>query len=122
MKFFISLILIAALSFAACLYLPWWIIAVAGFLVAVAIPQGAGWSFLSGFLAVFILWAGMSFWISSANDHLLAHKISPLIIKIDNPVLLILATGLIGGLVAGLGALTGSFVRRRRKVESQSRL
>ena len=113
MKFIVSLILIAALSFVSCLYLPWWSIAVTAFIVAVVIPQGAGRSFLSGFLAVFLLWAGLSFWISLANEHLLAHKIAPLIIKIDNPLLLILATGLIGGLVAGFGALTGSFIRGR---------
>ena len=118
MKFFISLILIAALSFAACLYLPWWMIAVAGFIVALVIPQGAGRSFLAGFLAVFLLWGGLSFWMSSANDHLLAHKISPLIIKTDNPILLIIITGVLGGIVAGFGALTGSFIRWRRKVKA----
>lgn len=113
MKFLISVLLIAALSFAACLFLPWWIIAVTGFLVAAVIPQGAGRSFLSGFIALFLLWSGMSFFISAANGHLLAHKIAQLFIKVDSPILLILLTGLIGGLVAGLGSLTGSFLRKR---------
>jgi hypothetical protein len=114
MKFIISVLLTAAISFAVCLYLPWWVIAVAGFLVAVIIPQGAGRSFLSGFLALFILWFGLSFWISSANHDLFAHKISLLILKMDSPIVLMIVTGLIGGLVAGLGALTGSFIRKKR--------
>lgn len=113
MKFFISILLIAALSFALCLYLPWWFIAVAGFITAVFIPLGAGRSFLAGFLAVFILWGFMSFVLSNANGHLLAHKVSVLIIKADNPYVLMLVTALIGGIVAGLGALTGGLLRKR---------
>lgn len=116
MKFLLSVLLIAALSFAACLFLPWWVIAIAGFLVAVIIPQRSWRSFLSGFLALFLLWAGMSLMISSANDHLLAHKISMLFIKLDNPILLILLTGFIGGLVAGLGSLTGSFLLKKKEI------
>lgn len=112
MKFFASVILIGLLSFAAGLFLPWWVIAIAGFVVAFAIPQKAGLAFLSGFIALFVLWAGLSFWISAANNHLLAHKISMLFIKVDNPMLLIMVTGLIGGLVAGLGSLTGRLFRK----------
>ncbi len=113
MKFLVSLLLIAVLSFAACLFFPWWSIAFAGFIVAVLIPQGSGRSFVCAFLACFTLWAGLSFWISAANDHLFAHKISLLIMKTDSPYLLMVVTGIIGGLVAGMGALTGGLVRRK---------
>ena len=114
MKFITSLILTALLSFAACLYTPWWSIAIAAFLVAVLIPQRPGKAFLTGFVALLLLWGGLSFWISNNNDHLLAHKISLLILKIDSPYLLILATALIGGLVGGFAALTGAFARKSR--------
>ncbi len=69
-------------------------------------------SFLAGFVALFLLWGGLSWYISSSNNDLLAHKVSLLILKMDSPMLLILATALIGALVAGLAALSGSFVRR----------
>ena len=113
MKFITSLILTALLSFAACLYLPWWSIAFAAFVVAALIPQGAVKNFLAGFTALFLLWGGLSFWISNNNEHLLAHKVSLVILKMDSPSLLIFATALIGALVAGLGALSGSFLRKR---------
>jgi hypothetical protein len=116
MKFFISLILIAFLSFAACLYLPWWSIAVVAFLVVLFIPQSPGRAFLCGFLALAILWGGLSFWISNNNEHILAHRVSQLVLQADNPYLLIVVTALIGGLVAGLAALTASFVGRRKAV------
>ncbi|MFT3980711.1 MAG: hypothetical protein QM687_09605 [Ferruginibacter sp.] len=112
MKFFLSILLVALVSFAACLYLPWWSIAAAGFLVAVAIPQRPFASFLAGFLGAFLLWVILSAITSSANGHVLAQKIAQLILKTGSPWLLIAVTGLLGGLVAGLGALTGSFIRR----------
>ncbi len=112
MKFFISILLTALLSFALCLFLPWWVIAIAGFAVAFAIPQKTGLSFVAGFLALFLLWVGLSFWMSTANNHLLAHKISLLFIKVDNPMLLIVITGIIGGVVAGFGSLTGKLSRK----------
>ena len=114
MKFIISFILTAVLSFAACLYLPWWSIAVAAFIVAALIPQRPGKAFITGFLALFFLWAVLSFWISNNNEHVLAHKISLLIFKMDSPYLLILATASIGALVAGLAALSGSLLRTRK--------
>ncbi|MEP6712764.1 MAG: hypothetical protein ABJA37_10125 [Ferruginibacter sp.] len=114
MKFIISLILIALLSFAACLYLPWWMVAVVAFMVVALIPQSAGKAFLCGFSAVFILWFALSFWMSTNNNHILAHKISLLIIKADSPYMLMIVTGLIGGLVAGFGAITASFIRERK--------
>jgi len=118
MKFLVSLILTALLSLAACIYFPWWSIAIVAFVVAVLIPQEAGLSFLAGFLSLFLLWGILSFWISSSNDHILAHKISQIIIKIDNPYLLMFVTALIGGVVAGFAAITGSFLRKKKVTSS----
>lgn len=114
MKFTISLFLTALLSFAACLYLPWYSIAAAAFIVALLIPQRPGRAFISAFIALFLLWGGMSYWISNNNEHLLAHKISQLVLKMDNPYLLIAATAFIGGLVAALAALSGTYLRKTR--------
>jgi hypothetical protein len=114
MKFIISLLLTALLSFAACLFLPWWSIAIAAFVVAALIPQKPLKAFATGFAALFLLWGGLSFWISNNNEHLLAHKVSILILKIDNPFALIFATALIGALVAGLAALSGSYLRKSK--------
>ena len=100
------------LSFAMCLFLPWWSIAIAAFIVAAIIPQSAVKSFLTGFTALFLLWGALSFWISNNNEHLLAHKVSMVLLKMDNPWMLIFATAFIGALVAGFAALSGSFLRK----------
>ena len=113
MKFFVSLLLIAMLSFAACLFLPWWAIAIAAFVVTALIQQPPVYAFLAGFISIFLFWSAMAFIISYNNDDILAHKVSQLIIQMDNPLLLILVTGLLGGIVAGVAGLAGSFVRKR---------
>lgn len=110
MKFPVSILLIALLSFVSCLYLPWWTIALTAFLVTALIHQPSWKSFLSGFIALFLLWMGLAWYISSSNEHLLARKVSVLIVQTDNTFLLILLTALIGAITAGFGALAGSYL------------
>ncbi len=117
MKFLVSLVLIILLSFVACLYFPWWSIAITAFLVTALIPQSALMSFVTGFCALLLLWGGLSIWISSYNHHILAHKISLLILKADSPFLLVLITALIGAIVAGFAALAGSYLKKSSSLE-----
>jgi hypothetical protein len=112
MKFIVSVVLMAILSVAACLYLPWWTIAPVAFLVAALIPQKPGKSFLTGFISLFLLWGSLTWYISSNNDHILAHKVSVLIIKENSAAMLVGITALIGALVAGFAALAGSYLRK----------
>lgn len=114
MKFISSLLLTALLSYAACLFLPWWSIALAAFLVAFFISQKIGWAFLSGFLSIFILWFALSQYISSKNEDILAHKISQIILQTDNPFMLMLVTGLVGGIVAGFAAAAGASLQMKK--------
>lgn len=114
MKFIVSVILVALLSVALCIYLPWWSIAIAAFLIAAVIPQEPFKAFLSGFIALLLLWGGLVLYISLKNENILAHKISLLILKVDNPFILMLVTALIGAFIAGLASLSGSYVRSNR--------
>ena len=111
MKFLIATLLIILLSFCACLYFPWWSIAIVAFLVSALISQKPLTSFLSGFLALFLLWGVLTFYISTANENILAHRVSVLVLKADQPYLLIALTAIIGALVAGLAALSASYIR-----------
>lgn len=109
-NFLLSILIIAIAAFALQQFLPWWSIAVAAFVVTLFIRQKAGMAFLGGFIAIFLLWAGWSFVISGANEHLLAGKVAVLMATLTGgkAFALFLLTGLIGGLVGGLAALTGS--------------
>ncbi len=113
MKFIIALLLTAILAYFGGIYFPWWTIAVAAFLVPLLIVQPPFRSFLTGFLAVFLLWAYLAWQADNANEGILSERISPLIPGPDNALFLILITGFLGGLLGGLGALTGSLIRRK---------
>jgi cbb3-type cytochrome oxidase subunit 1 len=114
MKFIVSVILTAFLAFAAGLYgdLPWWLFAITSLIVAIAIPQKPGKAFLSGFLALFLLWVLLAAMKDMPNHHLLSEKVAKVLPLGGSYVALILITGIVGGLVSGLAALTGSYARR----------
>ena len=107
MKFIISIIVTLLLAFSMGLVLPWWSIAIAGFISGLLFAQKIWISFITSFLALFIFWGAMALYISIANDHILAHRISMLVIKKDNPYLLIQITAFLGGITAGISAVTG---------------
>ena len=111
MKFLAALILTALLAFIAGLYLPWWGIVIAAFIVALIVYQKAGIAFLSAFSGLFLLWSGLSLWIDTKNESIFSAKIGVLLGVGNNPFLLILITGIAGGLVAGFAAMSGSFLR-----------
>lgn len=112
MKFLIAFVLTILLSFAGALYFPWWIIAVAAFIVAAFIPQQPFKSFLTGFIALFILWGAQAFFIDSQNHHLLATRVASILPLGGSYIVLILVTAFIGGLVAAMAALSGSLLRK----------
>ena len=111
MKFFVSLLLTAILAFVAGLYLPWWCMVFAAFFVALLIHQRSGRAFLAAFLGVFFLWAFLAWWIDMKNDSVLSKKIAELFPLGGSSLLLILISALIGALVAGFGAMSGSYLR-----------
>ncbi|TDH28024.1 hypothetical protein EXU57_06055 [Segetibacter sp. 3557_3] len=112
MKFTAALILTMLLAFAMCLFLPWWTIALAAMIVAVCIYQWPLRAFFAGFLALFLLWGMQSFFIDQQNGHLLASKVAQILPLGGSPFALVLVTAFVGALVAGMGALTGSLLRR----------
>jgi len=64
---------------------------------------------------LFLLWGGLAFWIDVSNDHVLSKKIAAILPLGGNSILLILVTALVGGLVAGFAAMSGSFLRASAK-------
>ncbi len=113
MKFFVALLLTALLAYAGGLFFPWWIIAVAAFVVAAFIPLPPYKAFISGFLALFALWGLYTTIIDDANHHVLATRLALVLPLGGSFFALIMLTACIGGLVAGMAALTASYLRKR---------
>ncbi len=115
MKSLITIILTALLSFALGLYLDWWSIAIAAFIVSLFIPQKPLLAWVCGFLALFVLWGSLAFWKSHANGDLLAAKIANVLPMGGSVLLLKIVTAFVGALVAGFAALAGSYLRQPKK-------
>lgn len=110
MKFLLSLVLTAIASYVGGMFLPWWSMAIIAFIISLIIYQSAGKSFLAGFLSIFILWAVLAFIIDQQNNSILSKKIAQILPLGGFTTLLILVTALLGGLIAGLSALSASLL------------
>lgn len=102
------LILIVAWIFS--LVLPWWSIAIPGLVFGYQFEKNKWASFGWGFLALFLLWGGQALYIHIANDGILSTRIATML-GVGSPYIVILVTGVIGGLVSGLATLTGRLLR-----------
>ncbi|THU32438.1 hypothetical protein FAM09_26970 [Niastella caeni] len=112
MKFGISILLTIVVSFAAGMYLPFWSAALVAFLVALFIYQKPGMAYLAGFVSILLLWALLAWWIDTQNDSILSTRMATLFPLGGSSALLILITGLVGGIIGGLSALSGNFLRK----------
>ena len=111
MKFLIQIVVIGLLAFVAEIFLDWWSIAIAAGIGGYFFKSKA--NFLSGFLAIAFLWIVIAWKIDSASPSHLAEKVAA-IFKTTKPILTMI-TGVLGGLVGGMGALTGSLLRKDKK-------
>ncbi len=116
MKFLSAIILTALLSFTVGLFtvLPWYTFVFCALAVAVAIHQKPFKAFAAGFIALVVLWCILAIIKDVANEHILSIKVAQILPLKGNYILLIIVTGFIGGLVAGFGALTGSYLRKAK--------
>lgn len=111
MKLIVRLILIVALTWFLSFYLPWWIVIVVSFLVGLVIDGSGFNAFISGFLGAGLLWLIYSWYLDIQTNSILSSKLVELF-PFDDKILLIIMSGLIGGLCGGFGAVTGNSFRK----------
>ena len=93
------------------LLFPWWSLVVVAAIVGLWFKHQVR-SFLAGFFAIGLSWFGYALWLSnSESGQLLANKIGTLLGEISG-FSLVLVTALIGAVLGGLGAWTGTAGRR----------
>ena len=117
-KNIINFIVTIVLAYVLSLFLPWWSVMTAALATALFIPLRKAAVFFIPFLAVLLFWFVMSYFLSSGNDFTLAKRIAVLLPLGGNPYVLMLVTGVVGGLAAGISAIFGkqlSFVLAGRK-------
>jgi hypothetical protein len=114
MKFIISILLSALLTYAVGIYgnLPWWSFVITNLIIAIALPIKPLQSFFAGAIGVGALWTGLAFGIDLANNHILSTKVANILPLGGSYIALIMVTATVGALLGGLASLTGSFVRK----------
>ena len=105
-------LLIVITAYLLNLVLPWWSIAIPGLILGYQFNPKSGAAFGWGFLALFLLWGGQALYIHFANDGILSTRIAEML-GVGSPYLVILITGILGGLVSGLATLTGSLAAHK---------
>jgi len=104
-------ILIAITTWLLSLFLPWWSVAIPGLLLGAILGRTGVTSFLWGFAGIGGLWLVQSLYIHIANGGILTSRIADLF-SLPSPILVIILTVLIGGLMGGFASLTGYLFRK----------
>lgn len=120
MKFTLQLVLTLLFAWLLQSFFPWWSAVISSFIIGVLLSKNSGVkSFSAGFLAIFLLWNIYALMIDVTTQSILTEKIAR-IFTLNNKYILILITGIIGGLPSGFGALTGNQLRKVFKKKQNS--
>lgn len=112
MKFLVAFVLTALLGFSAPLITTWWSFVISSFIIGIAIHQKPFKAFASGFLGIFVLHLVLTWLKDSANQHILSTKVANILPLGGSWVGVILLTSFLGGLLSGMAALSGSYLRK----------
>ena len=102
----IVILLLGVLQF---LIMPWWGIVVLGLIVGYLQPD-ARKSGLGAFVGGLLLWGAAALYYDTRNQGILSARIGMLFQGLAGWHM-VLVTALLGGILAGLGAITGSYFR-----------
>lgn len=103
----ISSIIIGIIQF----FIPWWAVTIILFLTGLVFFVNAGKSFLYGILTGLIVWPITAAY-QEVGSHVSASEVIGNLLGGMPNLLVYLVTGLIGGIVYGLSATTGTFLRK----------
>ncbi|RED97539.1 hypothetical protein [Marinoscillum furvescens] len=111
MKLIARLILVMILTYFLSFYMPWWIVFVVTFLTGFII-HGSGINvFIGTFLGAGLVWMLYAWYLDYNTASILSQKVIQLF-PFDDPMMLIITSGLVGGLCGGFGGLSGNSFRQ----------
>lgn len=92
-------------------YGPWWIGLPCVAVVEWFMGKRGGYSFIAGFYAIALPWMVLALWLDVANERILTTRVAALFALPNIPFLLVLLTGLVGGLLGGWTGITTAWLR-----------
>lgn len=110
-KFIINSIILSIICLAVGILVNYWIIYyIVPFLYLLFIKEKPQKSYFMGFISSGVVWIALSLFFSYKSNFLLAEKIIELF-KLNNMFFLFGLTFILGGIVGGIGSLSGSIVK-----------
>lgn len=109
--FWIHALIIVALTLPLELHLSWWCIIPLGFIYGFVFTKNLSDPFLLGFISIFVQWATYAAFLDYRNEGILSQRIIKLFPLPQYSIVLILVTGVIGGLIMGFTVLSGNRIR-----------
>jgi hypothetical protein len=92
------------------MFLPWWSIAVAAFAASLLLARKGMHAGLGSFLGAAILWIILATIVDAGNHSVLSARVAQ-VFFVNEPVLLVIVTGVVGGLAALYPGLCGFYLR-----------
>ncbi|MHB9147451.1 MAG: hypothetical protein ACYC2U_03365 [Candidatus Amoebophilus sp.] len=106
MRFFLQVIFTSLVSCMLQQFVAPWAVVLVAAIFSMLIQTKTSSAFLGGFAAISLLWMVKATIIDVYTDSILSAKVAVLL-GLRSTILLILLTGLIGGILGGLGAASG---------------
>jgi hypothetical protein len=106
-----NIILLVAFVLITSYFFPWWSTAIVAFLWGLIINPNSKQGALILFFTLFFIWVGVALYLNLNNNELMSQRMAE-ILKVGSPWVLILITGMIGGLVGLLPGMAGIFLRK----------
>lgn len=115
MNLLLRIVLIAILVSIGQMFLPWYCIVPIAFLVEFTLGEHDATKFFSGFYGIAIPWLALSAYIDVKSESILSVRILELFNLPRYGFVLVLITGLLGGLVGGFSSMVGGWLKEAVK-------
>lgn len=112
MKFILQVFGIIVLAHMLEIFLPWYSIALAAFVMGYILRSRA--NFLAGFLGIALLWSFKAWMMNSGSATDLADRVAR-IFSLSGTEWLFAVMAIVGGMVGGFAALTGALLKPKHK-------
>lgn len=112
MNLALRIILIAVFGSVAQFYLPWWSAVAVALAVEALLGKANATAFFSGFYGIAIPWMILAGYINHHNESLLSVQILQMFKLPPYGFVMVVVTGLLGGLIGGFASVVGSWLRQ----------
>lgn len=112
------ILIIAIVALVLQFILPWWIIAPIAFGLSFWMARSGKQAFVSAFLAIFLLWIIVGLIHTLPNENILANRVGSMLSLPEtsfNWIIVLVLTGIIGGLASGFSGLSGFYFKEAIK-------